>query len=343
MLPCGSFFVTAREKSILEASQLDHTFDVREEKELRRGIIVKDLKHMPVAFAVMAALTLVVYFFNIPNPNIILITGLAVFTSLYGWFSGMVCSVIMFVYSMYFFSTDHSFFFFSDVNIQKMISILVGVSLTNFFVGLLKFRQSTASAKLERLNTLLSADNMTLKNASFTDVLTGVRNRLALRRDYDGFTGRSVDLLMLDVDDFKSINDRFGHQVGDDVLRSFGDLLAEVFGSDACYRFGGDEFVVISERTAETNFQHSLELLSEKLKELRLGRNDVPVHFSAGYVFGTVEYPYDLRFMLRQSDSLLYQSKREGKDRCSIQHYSREIASKLSNSVHYAQERINIV
>lgn len=322
---------------------MDHTFDAREEKDIRRGIIIKDLKHMPIAFGVMAVLTLAVYFFNIPNPNIILITGLAVFTSLYGWFSGLVCSVVMFVYSMYFFSTDHSFFVYSAVNIQKMMSIVVGVSLTNFFVGLLKFRQSLASAKLERLNALLSADNMTLKNASFTDVLTGVRNRLALRRDYDGFTGRTIDLMMMDVDDFKGINDRFGHQVGDDVLRSFGDLLAEVFGTDSCYRFGGDEFVVICERSEETNFQHNQELLSEKLRKMRLGRNDVPVHFSAGYVFGKVEYPYDLRLMLRQADSLLYRAKREGKDRCSIQNYSREIASKLSNSVHYAQERINIV
>ena len=83
----------------------------------------------------MVALTFVVQFFNIPNPNIILITGLVVFASLFGYGSGAVCAVLMIVYSMYFFSTDHSFISYSPITLQKMASIVLGVTLTTVFIG----------------------------------------------------------------------------------------------------------------------------------------------------------------------------------------------------------------
>lgn len=83
----------------------------------------------------MVALTFVVQFFNIPNPNIILITGLVVFASLFDYGTGAVCAVLMIVYSMYFFSTDHSFISYSSINLQKMASIVLGVTLTTVFIG----------------------------------------------------------------------------------------------------------------------------------------------------------------------------------------------------------------
>lgn len=67
-------------------------------------------KHTMAALAVMILMAALVYVFNIPNPNMILITGLTVCTALYGFGAGIVSALVMVLYSMFFFSTGHSFF-----------------------------------------------------------------------------------------------------------------------------------------------------------------------------------------------------------------------------------------
>ena len=95
----------------------------------------KVLREMALSLLVMLALTVAVRAFKIPNPNMILITGLSVFTSLYGYGAGMVCGGVMLLYSMYFFSENHSLFVYSALNLQKMATILLGVVLNILFIG----------------------------------------------------------------------------------------------------------------------------------------------------------------------------------------------------------------
>lgn len=76
--------------------------------------------------------------------------------------------------------------------------------------------------------------------------------------------GQSCSLIMLDIDDFKGVNDRFGHQMGDKVLRQVADLLkASIREKDICGRYGGDEFVVI---VAESALSHAREL-AERIRQ----------------------------------------------------------------------------
>ena len=109
-----------------------------------------------------------------------------------------------------------------------------------------------------------------LVRSGFTDVLTGWHNRRYLqsrlheelarcRRDRTPLT-----CLMIDVDHFKSVNDRFGHLAGDEVLRQLADCIsAEVRGSDVSARYGGEEFVVLLPRTGiAAGF-----LLAERIRE----------------------------------------------------------------------------
>ena len=96
----------------------------------------KAFREMALSLGVMLALTLFVRDFKIPNPNMILITGLSVFTSLYGYHAGIVCGAVMPLYSMYFFSENHSFFAYDALNAQKMATILLGVALNVLFIGL---------------------------------------------------------------------------------------------------------------------------------------------------------------------------------------------------------------
>jgi diguanylate cyclase (GGDEF)-like protein/PAS domain S-box-containing protein len=86
-----------------------------------------------------------------------------------------------------------------------------------------------------------------LEYLAFTDPLTGLGNRRALleRLDEAWRHREPIALLLMDMDDFKGINDRFGHAQGDQALRSMGDVLREAVGGPAAFRLGGDEFVLL--------------------------------------------------------------------------------------------------
>ena len=289
----------------------------------------REAKHVLIALAVMLLMVAIVFAFNVPNPNMLLITGLAVFTSLYGYPAGIACGLVMIVYSMYFFSTDHSFFTYTQINLQKIGVIALGVVLNTAFIGNLKHRQSEATRKLREMNCELQQDNRTLETASMTDDLTGLRNRFALRRDYARFENRDVHVMMLDLDDFKGLNDRFGHSVGDHILRRLSAVLAETFGNEWSYRYGGDEFLVVLPDVTEGEFLGKLEAFKHGVRYIDMEEQRLPVHFSAGYVHGVCEFSYDLRLMMHQADSNLYDAKGLGKDCYVGRAFSRVFAESL--------------
>ena len=288
-----------------------------------------EIKHTLIALAVMMLMVLLVFLFNVPNPNMLLITGLAVFTSLYGYPAGIACALVMIVYSMYFFSTDHSFFFYTPLNLQKMGVIVLGVVLNTFFIGRLRRKYAETERMLREQNKDLAEDNQHLEAASMTDELTGVRNRFALRRDYSRFANRDVHVMMLDLDNFKGINDQFGHTAGDHILKRLSAALADSFGAQWCYRYGGDEFLVILPDVEEGEFLGKLESLKRRVRQIDLDEQRLPVHFSAGYVHGLCELSYDLRLMMHQADSNLYDAKGLGKSCYVGRAFSRAFAEAL--------------
>lgn len=290
-------------------------------------------KHLLLPLAVMLPLTLLVCVSHIPNPNMILITGLAVFTSLYGYGAGVVCGAVMVLYSMYFFSTDHSFFVYTPLNLQKMVIILIGVVLNVLFIGHLKKVHADAEQQLIELNAVLQNDNITLEQASALDGLTGTRNRYAFRRDYIKYESRDIHVMMFDLDDFKHTNDTYGHAVGDFVLKNTGRFLREAFGDAYCYRYGGDEFLVICPDMLDADFSAKLEHVQTQMYGLSLDGQRVPACFSAGYVYGRAALSSDLRLMLRHADHNLYESKERGKDCYTGSAYSRAFALDLEGNV----------
>jgi diguanylate cyclase (GGDEF)-like protein len=169
---------------------------------------------------------------------------------------------------------------------------------------------------LEHRNQLLLAR---LASEARTDSLTGLLNRRGLDelawRELArvGRDGRSLALATLDIDDFKDVNDEWGHAVGDRVLAHLAQILAsESRDIDVAARLGGDEFAVLLPGSDEAGAK----VFTERVRAvLASGRSpELPeVRVSAG-VFAT-NHPMDLQIMLDCADQALYAAKRSGRDR----------------------------
>jgi diguanylate cyclase (GGDEF)-like protein len=135
------------------------------------------------------------------------------------------------------------------------------------------------------------------------DSLTGLANRRTLGRAL-GRLRREDTVIMIDLDHFKSINDTFGHQEGDRVLRVLGHTLAAtVRATDRVGRYGGEEFVVILSESGPGPFLGRLRLEWEKTRPH-------PVTFSAGIAPGRP----DPRRALEAADRAMYRAKQFGRD-----------------------------
>jgi len=155
-----------------------------------------------------------------------------------------------------------------------------------------------------------------LRNLAMIDPLTGLYNRrfaeqrLAAEVARSERRGHPLTVLTLDLNNFKEINDTYGHPAGDQVLQEFASRLNKVIrGSDLAVRLGGDEFlVVLPECTLD-----QLKLVLERLSSFELDwqGQKIPVNFSAGWKdYEMGDRPEE---MLARADQALYKSKRAAK------------------------------
>jgi len=131
------------------------------------------------------------------------------------------------------------------------------------------------------------------EEAASTDPLTGLRNRRELERQLEGRIQAKTPFcaLMFDLDNFKSINDRFGHACGDQALRQFADALHEqVCPGDVAARWGGDEFFVIFDCTMKDALRRSQEISSVLTRRYKLDWNGKSIVISISASSGVVEY-----------------------------------------------------
>lgn len=285
---------------------------------------LRETLYVAITVSVMAVLTLVVALFNIPNPNMVLISGVVAFTSLFGFISGSIASLDLIIYSIFYSSGQSDGMFKTGI-------IIIGTLFCLFFVGFLHEYRSKIQSQLKEAVVLLHDDVVSLEKAAVTDQLTKTQNRLAFRNDYDSFNNKFVYMMILDIDNFKNINDYYGHSAGDYALKILTKVLKSVFNQDKVYRYGGDEFLVVSAKEGRTpeEFAELTGQLKQQMADLYFNKSDFELHFSAGYVYGQVETHEDLRFMISQADQKLYEAKNGGKNKILGTEYSREKAREL--------------
>ncbi len=162
-----------------------------------------------------------------------------------------------------------------------------------------------------------------LSRQAQTDGLTGLANRRLLAERLEDEleratrNGTSVSLVMADIDNFQQINDNFGHQTGDAVLRAFSAALdGSVRETDLAARYGGEEFVVLLPGARLVNANRAAEQMRKTAAGLKVpGRNGQMATFTVS--FGVAEFPTyaNAEALIAAADAALYQAKRGGKDR----------------------------
>jgi diguanylate cyclase (GGDEF)-like protein len=160
-------------------------------------------------------------------------------------------------------------------------------------------------------------------NKAAEDPLTATGSRLALQLGLAEAqanalaTGRAYSLILLDIDEFKQINDRWGHLAGDEVLRGLaGALRSRLRSTDSVARFGGDEFVIILPQTEAEQAARVAEQLRILVRGLKFGEHGIDVTVSIG-VASSPDVS-DLKSVLEAADLALYRSKSQGRDRVTI-------------------------
>lgn len=172
-----------------------------------------------------------------------------------------------------------------------------------------------------RLLSQLDALQAQLYQKSIRDELTNVHNRsyflqaIAELKDQQHNIPAQTSLLLLDLDDFKQLNDRCGHQAGDQALVQVAAACkATLRASDVFARFGGDEFVCLLPNTAPAQAQEVAERIRARIasQPFQHGEAAIPLTLSIG--LATAETDLKLNELFAQADAALYQAKRQGKN-----------------------------
>ncbi len=151
------------------------------------------------------------------------------------------------------------------------------------------------------------------------DSLTGAYNRstmnelLAYELERSKRKNKPLSIIFLDIDDFKSINDRYGHEKGDLVLKKVVELMGErLRKSDRLGRWGGEEFLIM---LPEANGEEAVSVAEKLRKVISLDAYNIPSTVTGSFGVATREDDENIESMIARADSCLYKAKKEGKNR----------------------------
>jgi diguanylate cyclase (GGDEF)-like protein len=181
--------------------------------------------------------------------------------------------------------------------------------------------------RIMALQREIEAKNLLLKELALTDALTSLPNRRAIEdwaaRQLSGAAryGFSFWVALADLDHFKVVNDTYGHDAGDNVLKTFSEILkSNSRKSDICGRIGGEEFLLVLTHTSEENAKRVIDRVRAELEatHFNFDGNSLNVTASFGLAGFVGTHAPDFNRLVAQADAALYSAKRQGRNRLEL-------------------------
>jgi len=181
--------------------------------------------------------------------------------------------------------------------------------------------------RIADLHRQIEAKSRVLEELALTDAMTGLLNR----RGIELWAGRELSAaarhdfplwaVMADMDNFKSVNDTYGHDAGDAVLKGFAEILkTNTRSADICGRVGGEEFLIVLTHTNRDGAKLAIERIREKFsaQRFRFRGRDVVVTASFGIAGHSRHQSQNFNRLLTQADAALYSAKQRGRNRVEL-------------------------
>jgi len=188
-----------------------------------------------------------------------------------------------------------------SIILPSMIIYILGISLMMIFTFLFGIHERRRNRELRESRSL-----------SETDTLTGIKNRYCLDKLIEDLDGEgsmeNLFVAMIDINGLKTVNDSFGHDSGDELIKGTAECLYSVFNEKAdVFRTGGDEFIIIG-KDDELSIEQAFRLLNEKTATWK-GSKVKNLALSVGYVCHDAYPQYSMEELMKLADELMYQDK----------------------------------
>lgn len=212
---------------------------------------------------------------------------------------------------------------FTEVALYRGMAItwsllIVGVLLYRLLLMQMEIsRHKRYQEELVAINGLLSLQNQKFEDLAKTDHLTGLLNRIGIRDVlYDGLTQwkksqTPFSMILIDLDHFKQVNDTYGHDVGDEILKGASAAFKNIVRkTDALARWGGEEFILLCPGTNRVQAVAAAESLRKRLEAEPIFQE---IKVTASFGVATMTQP-DLDHLFKSADEALYKAKKRGRN-----------------------------
>lgn len=242
--------------------------------------------------------------------------------------------IIVFIYESVYFV---GFYFFLNRNSEDF------TPLAKIVYWILWMAILIVSASRYNMVYNMAQDAERLKEVIRIDAGTGLKNRKALKEDYEETDEeRKAAVFMMDMDDFQLFNDMYGSRVGDKLLETVAKALTRHFGKENVYRYGGDEYLIIypidriedPDKWIESMLKHGYDLQESALVD----GEHYPFTVSTGYTYGSYSTYSELGDLMRMANRMLLRSKRSGKNRAMGEAFAETDENNLFQKIYKASE-----
>lgn len=163
------------------------------------------------------------------------------------------------------------------------------------------------------------------------DALTGLLNRRSfdsiIKRYFSSYNSKKIPFVMalIDLDRFKKINDTYGHTAGDLVLKKFGKTMTSCsrLGEDLIFRYGGEEFVVLSLGSSESDMNVFLDRLKKLVKKINIEYNGYKIKFTFSAGITAMKKGITIEKLISNADEALYYAKNNGRNQILVYNHSK--------------------